>query len=237
MCSLSVIRPAPATLRVVMNRDELDERPASFAPRAVTLASGVALCTVDSLAGGAWLGVNDAGLVVGLLNRTVAGDQVPAKPSRSRGQVVPAALAATSADAALLLVAGLATSGMAPFTLVACDAQATRIVAWTGRDLLNLPADVVRCSSGLGDARVDAARRQAWAELTTPQITAAQQDAWHCNRGGDDGAAWVLMRRPGARTVSRTIVTVGGAGIALDEVLLDAAGVGGRRTRVASARP
>ncbi len=230
MCSVSLIRPGPGRLRVVMNRDEADDRPAGLPPRGDADAGLPRLRTVDVRGGGAWIGVNAAGLVVCLLNRSVEGDLIPTQ-APSRGALVPLALEEALPTGVHRRIAP-AAMGRAPFTLVAANSDVDLAMTWDGRELVDLPPADIRCSSGLGDEQVAVARRQVWRALTTTGPTAASQDAWHASRVGDDAAAWVLMRRPGARTISRTVVEVDGDAVTLTETAIDADGADGPSHRL-----
>ena len=95
MCTLVLVVPSPGgVLQVAANRDEFLARPAT--PPAPS-ADGRWLAPRDLQAGGSWLGVNAAGLFVGVTNRS-AGPRDGAR--RSRGLLVLEAL--ESADAAAL---------------------------------------------------------------------------------------------------------------------------------------
>ena len=230
MCSVSLIRPGPGRLRVVMNRDEADGRLSGLPPRCDPGPGLARLRTVDVQSGGAWIGVNAAGLVACLLNRSVAGDLVPSQPS-SRGALVPLALGGDR-PADLRRCLGQAAEGRAPFTLVAATPGETVVLAWDGRGLMDVPTSEVCASSGLGDALVATARQRAWTVLTAGGATPARQDAWHASRLGDSPAAWVLMRRPGARTISRCVVSVDDQGVSLAETAIDADGTDGASHRL-----
>lgn len=106
MCTLVVLRrPAhPWPLLLAANRDEMRDRPwlgpgRHWPERPHTLAG------LDRLAGGSWLGMNDHGVVAGMLNRR--GTLGPIAGKRSRGLLVLDALdhrdAAAAADALLRL--------------------------------------------------------------------------------------------------------------------------------------
>jgi len=95
MCTLVLAVPPPGgVLQVAANRDEFLARAA--APPEIS-ADGRWLAPRDLRAGGTWLGVNAAGLFVGVTNRS-AGSRDEAR--RSRGLLVLDAL--ESADAATL---------------------------------------------------------------------------------------------------------------------------------------
>src|SRR5690349_17969999 len=90
LAALGVWEETP--LVIAANRDEALDRPASE-PRvwpAGEVADRVVLAPRDLRAGGTWLGLNDAGLFVGITNR-----RAPADPTRrSRGDIVFEALGA-----------------------------------------------------------------------------------------------------------------------------------------------
>ena len=95
MCTLVLVVPPPGgVLQVAANRDEFLARPAA-AP--APSADGRWLAPRDLQAGGTWLGVNAAGLFVGVTNRS-AGPRDATR--RSRGLLVLDAL--ESPDAATL---------------------------------------------------------------------------------------------------------------------------------------
>ena len=86
MCTLALYRQrfAPYPLVVAANRDELYDRPT--APPHVIAQDPWIVAGQDLSAGGTWLGVNQSGMVVGLLNRRRPGGIAAVDPSlRSRG--------------------------------------------------------------------------------------------------------------------------------------------------------
>ena len=70
-------------LIVAANRDEHYERPSE--PPTLWKADPAIVAGKDLLAGGTWLGVNEYGLLVGILNRRVNREQDPVRSTRSRG--------------------------------------------------------------------------------------------------------------------------------------------------------
>jgi uncharacterized protein with NRDE domain len=99
MCTLAIYFRATREWPVVIaaNRDELLERPA--ADPTTLLDSPHVVGGRDLKAGGTWLGINEYGLVAGLLNRR--SDAAPNPDARSRGLLCLDALKfATAADAA-----------------------------------------------------------------------------------------------------------------------------------------
>ncbi len=83
---------------VAANRDEHFDRPS--APPVLMDDEPKIIAGKDLRAGGTWLGVNDAGVMVGILNRRINGDALPATVARSRGALCMELLQLESANAA-----------------------------------------------------------------------------------------------------------------------------------------
>jgi Transport and Golgi organisation 2 len=120
MCTLILLRrPGSAwPLIVAANRDELASRPARppgrhWPDRAEVVAG------LDLQAGGSWLGINDHGVVAGVLNRV--GSLGPAAGKRSRGELVLEALDHADAAAAAAALADVDPDAYRPFNLVVAD--------------------------------------------------------------------------------------------------------------------
>lgn len=120
MCTVVILRrPAhPWPLLLAANRDEMAERPwlppARHWPDRPDVVAGQ-----DELAGGTWLGVNDHGVVAGILNRR---DSLGPDPLlRSRGELVLEALDHADASAAAEALAHLDGCSYRSFNLVIAD--------------------------------------------------------------------------------------------------------------------
>ena len=85
-------------LLVAANRDEQFDRPTAAA--ALIGANPKIIAGRDLRAGGTWLGVNEHGLLVGILNRRINGDALPQSVARSRGTLCMDLLQLKSAPAA-----------------------------------------------------------------------------------------------------------------------------------------
>ena len=120
MCSVVILfQPGdPWPVLLGANRDEMLARPWDPPGRHWPDRPGVTAGR-DRLAGGSWLGLNDEGLVAGVLNRI--NTLGPAAGRRSRGELVLEALAhADAADAAWAL-ADLDPSAYRSFNMVIAD--------------------------------------------------------------------------------------------------------------------
>lgn len=100
------------------NRDEMLDRPwrppARYWPDRPNVVAGL-----DELAGGSWLGVNDAGVVAAVMNRV--GSLGPAPDRRSRGELVLEALDFDAARDAAEALAELDPGAYRSFNLVLAD--------------------------------------------------------------------------------------------------------------------
>lgn len=122
MCTVILLkRPThPWPLLLGANRDEMEGRP--WTPPARHWADrGDVTAGLDDLGGGTWLGVNDRGMVAGVLNRH--GTLGPAPDKRSRGELPLEALDFESAQAAADALSHLNPGAYRPFNMVIADAQ------------------------------------------------------------------------------------------------------------------
>jgi Transport and Golgi organisation 2 len=120
MCTVVVLRRPghPWPLLLAANRDEMTDRPwqppARHWPDRPAIVAGK-----DDLAGGAWLGLNDDGVVAGVLNRI--NSLGPRRGKRSRGELVLEALSHASASAAATRASLLDPTAFRSFNLVVAD--------------------------------------------------------------------------------------------------------------------
>ncbi len=120
MCSVVILRRPgdPWPVLLAANRDEMNNRPwlppgRHWPDRPGTIAG------LDRLAGGSWLGLNDHGLVAGIMNRMNSLGPSPRK--RSRGELVLEALDHADARDAAEALAALQPAAYRPFNLVLAD--------------------------------------------------------------------------------------------------------------------
>ena len=170
MCTL-VLSRRPGTawpLVLAANRDELADRPARppgrHWPERPEVVAGL-----DLQAGGSWLGINDHGVVAGVLNRP--GTLGPAAGKRSRGELVLEALDHADAAAAAHALSDLDPDAYRPFNLVIAD---NRDAFWL-RHAGTLPGFAFRTASG------------AWREIAPHQIPGAA--VAECGPAGRDRTA------------------------------------------------
>jgi Transport and Golgi organisation 2 len=167
---------------------------------------------VDPVSGGTWIGANDAGLAMTMLNRTPRRRAAtPAFPI-SRGTIIPRLLAAGTISAALHTFPRDGCS-FQPFTLVMIQGDVIAVVWWNGKrsTVRRLPLERPRLftSSSLGDAVVTPRRRALFSQLVLRGASPLRgQAAFHRHQWIDRPETSVLMSRPDAATVSRTVLDV-----------------------------
>ena len=144
MCTLALyFKVFPAySLIVAANRDEHYDRPS--APPAIIGTSPTILAGQDLRAGGTWLGVNEYGLVVGILNRRLSTGPALQAEYRSRGLLCLELLRLRDATAVHELVGTLRATPYQPFTVVCADQNSACLVYNTDKAI-----EIVKLESGL----------------------------------------------------------------------------------------
>lgn len=207
MCTVSFL-PTRSGFMLAMNRDEQKTRPSAILPRRRKTGLRDALHPSEP-AGGTWIGVNDAGLSLALINWY-------SKPQRdrslcvSRGIVIPHLLAGDDISGVGHFLSDLPLDEINPFRLVAVSlaGQAVREWRWDGADLDCRRHGWQRrhwFSSGLDE--VLANRKRAGVVRAAGDET-AQTPAWlrklHGSHQSERGAFSICMHREEAETVSYT---------------------------------
>ena len=216
MCTVTIV-PHDEGFRVVCNRDERRTRPAALPPRLLRVGARLTAFPTDTLGGGTWIGVNDAGLVLALLNATAVGSDSGGRPiarPRSRGFVVRAMLERGSADSILEALGGFDPALFNPYRLVIIHAPAVTVVSSDGDRIATSQAPLAHpmlfTSSSLGDALVEPPRRDLFERLVVrgsgPILDA--QARFHQHQWRARPEISVHMERADALTVSRTQVDV-----------------------------
>jgi len=122
MCTVVILRRPghPWPLLLAANRDEMKDRPWEPPGRHWPERPGI-VAGRDVLAGGSWLGMNDAGVVAAVLNRV--GSLGPQAGRRSRGELVLRALEQPDASAAATWVSNCDPAAYRSFNMTIADRQ------------------------------------------------------------------------------------------------------------------
>lgn len=203
MCTLTVLRASDA-ITLTMNRDDMPARPEA-PPRRWRDDGLIFAAPIDCEAGGTWIGVNSAGVAAFLLNRY---DDAP-KGTRSRGEVVPAALNTSNLGSAAAAVEALAHRDYSPFACLIVSEDGAARIDWTGaacskRDFYQRAPWMMTSSSWRFEA-VSAWRQSLFEDtLARAPTDPAALSNFHCAiRDGEE--AWApMMRRDNAHTKSVT---------------------------------
>lgn len=215
MCTASwLIRPDGYEL--FFNRDESVRRGTAAAPERRELSGVRLLAPLDTDGGGTWLGVNEHGLALALLNAWDARGAAPT--ARSRGLLVRDLLPARDAETALTLLAREDLTRYRAFTLAAfVPGRAPRVRAWDGVRLAERAPGALLCSSSLDPERAQREREQALAlHVARPALpTRAELERFHASHAPERGPWSACMHRADAATVSASQVRVDARSIAM----------------------
>lgn len=212
MCTLT-FSPQRSGFLVVMNRDEQRSRIAALPPTFRQLGDRHALFPSEPT-GGTWIGLNDAGVVLALLNWYA----VPSRPLAfpiSRGAIIPALLSESDPHMAGRSLATLALDRIQPFRLVGIfPTNGERQVhewRWDGEALIAIehPWKLEHwISSGADEEGAERERRRCFARHSTAADHGTKE--WlirlHASHEPAPGAASVCVHREDAATVSQTCI-------------------------------
>jgi hypothetical protein len=210
MCTMSVIRLPGDALRVAFNRDELLSRPRALPPQRFSLGDRDILYPIDPQSLGTWIALNDCGLILGLLNLNLPAAK-PKPGTISRGCMIPMFSRAVSVIEAAEMMDAASFSDFSPFRVIAIDQSNLAEIIFDGdRQRIafhpNWEAEMFT-SSGLGDHVVEPPRRELFDRLLERHgATPAAQDLFHDHVWPNAQHLSVHMSRPGARTVSQTLI-------------------------------
>lgn len=206
----------PDGYELFFNRDESVRRGTAHPPARLALGGVRALAPRDADAGGTWLGVNEHGLALALLNAWDAREGLAG--ARSRGLLVQALLEARDGAAALARLADEDLERYRGFTLALFEpGRAPRARAWDGRALAEVEPRSPLCSSSLDRGRAQAERERVYAELLAdqPGPSRALLERFHASHVPERGPWSPCMHRADAATVSASQVRVDARAVAL----------------------
>jgi len=218
LCTLTWTRCADG-YQLFFNRDELKTRQPAYPPEERRSAGVAYLAPTDADAGGTWLGVNELGLSVGLLNGWRRVD-LRERDFTSRGHLVTALLDARTAAEVQQRLSARDLTAFRSFTLFALQpGEPVFRAVWTGEDLgLTQLTDTEQPLSSSSRDPEGAARnrRRIFEGLAPGQLPGpGQLGAFHRGHEPDPSAVSTCMHREDAETVSHTRILVDEARVEL----------------------
>jgi hypothetical protein len=231
MCTVTIV-PRGDGFCLRCNRDERRNRPPALPPFVHRLRWHSATFPEDPAGPGTWVGVNSAGVAAALLNRASGAEVRMQQSIRSRGLIIPALLEARSLPEALDIGWTLEPLAFKPFRVVVAHAAEIVILSAEGRSLsverTPLSRPMMLASSSLGDGLVDRPRRQLFDRMLggDPRSWLRAQRDFHRHQWPHRPDISVMMERPDARTLSRTVVTVNARTTVMRYRAFDAGDVG-----------
>ncbi len=212
MCTVTFI-PHFQGLYLGMNRDELLTRPTALSPQ-INVFQGLVELYPHEPEGGTWIGVNEYGICLALINWHAVREQ-PIEERVTRGIVIPRLLRSPFLEDVRADLARMQLQDMPPFRLIAVSPRERAVVEnrWNGRRLREVfhawePQHWF--SSGYDEARVQIERsavcKNAWRQPDAGQL------AWlrrlHASHEPERGPFSICMHRREAATVSYTEIDV-----------------------------
>ncbi|MEP6538205.1 MAG: NRDE family protein [Bryobacteraceae bacterium] len=209
MCTVSWVHD-DGGYQLLCNRDEKRTR-ARATPPIVRIRDGVRfIAPSDGDFGGSWIGVNEFGVSLCLLN----GNGPRSGNHKSRGLLLLDLISAQSVDDAVGRTSQTELSVFAPFTLVALEPDLpAAILEWDGKDLaVVLDGDryMPLISSSFDTDEVRARRRAELDRLVQlkGRLNVDVLELFHKSHGESRDAYSACMHRPDAETVSCSRVKV-----------------------------
>jgi uncharacterized protein with NRDE domain len=215
MCTVTW-RSSADGFEVFFNRDERKTRAPELAPRIEECAGVRFIAPRDGAAGGSWLGANDRGLGVALLNRYVPNTGPARSEFRSRGLLLLDLLDALQPTEVGERLAETELERYQPFSLLALDPHGRpRLFEWTGYKLEEASeagAHMPLASSSFDQSLARVHRKQLFSDMLAAaggEASEVMLSAFHHSHAGGPGPFSVCMHRDDAETRSYTRLTVG----------------------------
>ncbi|MBL8804561.1 MAG: NRDE family protein [Planctomycetes bacterium] len=219
MCTLTWIA-LERGYELYFNRDEKLTRAPGLPPRRFAGARRAWLAPADPDGGGTWIGVNERGLTLALLNGYKRADDA-ARVWRSRGLLVQELLELDDVPTFEARLRALDLSPYRSFTLFAVDPScAARAANWDGAALAfesHASAGAPLCSSSLDPTGAARARRELFESWRAQgqSVDAALLARFHASHLPERGPLSPCMHRADAQTQSFTRVRCGATNVEL----------------------
>jgi len=214
MCTVSWLHESGG-YQLLCNRDEKLTRATALPPRLFERGGVRYVAPVDPDFGGAWIGTNEFGVSVCLVNGAGRGVEIRSRGTRSRGLLIPELLECESVIETNERVSRMDLTSYAPFTLAVLEpGQHTSVMQWDGFEKVIVPYGepyMPLVSSSFDPEGVQAKRREEFRRRldAAGRLDASVLFGFHESHGRHKDAYSPCMHRPDARTVSFSWVRVG----------------------------
>ncbi len=212
MCTVSWLHRKGGYV-LLCNRDERHTRKLASGPRLDSKRGVSFIAPVDGDHGGSWIGVNQFGLTLCLLNGYGAANSAD-RVYRSRGLLLTGLLDCQHSQQVSERLSDIELNPFQAFTMAIISVDKPAILMeWTGREhSFDLDAEkrMPLTSSSLKDPNVVEFRRKLFGDMVAQQgeLDARLLHRFHCSHMPERGPYSVCMHRNDASTVSLSIVTV-----------------------------
>lgn len=212
MCTVSWIHQDDG-YDLLCNRDELHTRKPAHPPRIHERSAVRFIAPIDGDHGGSWIGVNQFGLSLCLLNRYQDDEQSTTGSKKSRGLLLASLMGAPSRSEVHNSVLQTDLSRFQPFTLVALEPQKKALlIHWTGRECVSdFDGDgaMPLTSSSYDPVGAGVSRQQCFERLVSgPRKSAELLFKFHASHEPVRGPYSTCMHRDDAKTVSFSWIRV-----------------------------
>lgn len=218
MCTVSWRRRENGYL-LLCNRDERHTRKPAAGPRNAERSGVSFIAPADGDYGGSWIGVNQFGLTLCLLNRYGDSTLVTDRSFTSRGLLLTDLLDGKSTKEVRERIIGADLEQFRPFTMAIMSlAEPAQVIDWTGQECLRRPEQDSRAlltSSSLTEPEIAEQRKAEFARMVVEaeKPETAGQDLellrqFHRSHLPERGRRSVCMHRDDAATVSLSVVSV-----------------------------
>ncbi|MDA0322407.1 MAG: NRDE family protein [Verrucomicrobia bacterium] len=213
MCTVTWLRSTTG-YELFCNRDETLTRPAAEPPAHYETNSIRYIAPIDPCGGGTWIGTNQSGLTLCMLNFYADGVLYAPADRQSRGRLLTALLANPTPEAAVDTARGTPLEHYPPFLLLAISGTGpVRNLTWDGESAVvgqwaDSEQPVTTCS--VDTERVLESRRETYRKLlqATPSPARSDLTSFHASHDPQASAYSVCTHRDDAETRSFSHVIV-----------------------------
>lgn len=212
MCTVTWLHRADG-YQLLCNRDERSSRKPALGPALFEQKGVKYIAPLDGDHGGSWIGVNERGMTLCLLNRYGDIEQSEDRAYISRGLLLIDLLDCFEAEHVRLRINEFNLSRFRPFNLLVLPHSGKpALLEWTGTTysfIDDVDHLIPLTSTSVNEPGIAVERQQQFATLTTSRgLNTDSLDHYHRSHVPTRGAYSVCMHRDGAATVSLSKVTV-----------------------------